>query len=65
MIEDVEFNVSPDFDLVEVNGERVKRRRRSARLRWQRSQKLVQKLGRETGKAAGSSSSQGAPDDAP
>jgi hypothetical protein len=31
VIEDVEFNVAPDFDLVEVNGERVKRRRRSAR----------------------------------
>ena len=28
VIEDVEFNVPPDFDLVEVNGERVKRRRR-------------------------------------
>jgi len=28
VIEDVEFYVPPDFDLVEVNGERVKRRRR-------------------------------------
>jgi hypothetical protein len=28
VIEDVEFNVPPDFDLVEVNGVRVKRHRR-------------------------------------
>jgi hypothetical protein len=28
VIEDVEFNVAPDFVLVEVNGERVKRSRR-------------------------------------
>ena len=32
VIEDVEFNVAPDLDLVEVNGERLKRRRCARRI---------------------------------
>jgi hypothetical protein len=32
VIEDLEFNVAPDLDLVEVNGERLKRRRCARRI---------------------------------